>query len=239
MLWRIDSNSAKDYEQRLSLLLKNGLMAIAIVLLILAVFLEIRLAFWVMMGMTISFVGSLLFLPRFGVSINMISMFAFLVALGIVVDDAIVVGENVYEYRQKGLDHMSAAIKGAREIAMPVTFSIITTIVAFVPLLFMPGTMGKFWWPLPVVVITVLAISLLEALFILPAHLAHISSTPHTGPVVVCMSGSSLSLAASVALSKPYRPFLDRCLRHRYITLAQASPCLHRRGLMARAATWA
>ena len=131
-------------------------------------------------GMAISFIGGILVMPVAGISINMISMFAFLVVLGIVVDDAIVVGENVYEYREEGLDHMSAAIKGAREVAMPVTFAILTTIVAFVPLLFMPGTTGKFWWPLPAVVITVLAMSLLEALFILPAHLAHSSSRPRT-----------------------------------------------------------
>jgi multidrug efflux pump subunit AcrB len=221
--WRIDSNRAKDYEQRLSLLLENGLMAIGIVLLILAVFLEIRLAFWVMMGMTISFVGSLLFLPAIGVSINMISMFAFLVVLGIVVDDAIVVGENVYEYRQKGLDHMSAAIRGAREIAMPVTFSIMTTIVAFVPLLFMPGTTGKFWWPLPAVVITVLAISLLEALYILPAHLAHSSSTPHTGPGRRLHAWQqSFAHGFSHFVDTRYRRFLDLCLRHRYITVSAA-----------------
>ncbi len=221
--WRIDSNRAKDYEQRLSLLLENGLMAIGIVLIILAVFLEIRLAFWVMMGMTISFVGSLLFLPAIGVSINMISMFAFLVVLGIVVDDAIVVGENVYEYRQKGLDHMSAAIQGAREIAMPVTFSIMTTIVAFVPLLFMPGTTGKFWWPLPAVVITVLAISLLEALYILPAHLAHSSSTPHTGPGQRLHAWQqSFAHGFSRFVDTRYRRFLDLCLRHRYITVSAA-----------------
>ena len=221
--WRIDSNSAKDYEQRLSLLLKNGFMAIGIVLLILAVFLEMRLAFWVMMGMTISFVGSILFLPLVGVSINMISMFAFLVVLGIVVDDAIVVGENVYEFRQKGMGHMAAAIKGAREIATPVTFSIITTIVAFVPLLFMPGTTGKFWAPLPAVVIIVLAISLLEALYILPAHLAHSSSEPHTGfGRRIHAWQQSFSHAFSRFVDTHYRRFLDVCLRHRYITLTSA-----------------
>lgn len=221
--WRIDSNRAKDYEQRLSLLLKNGFMAILIVLVILAIFLEIRLAFWVMMGMTISFVGGILFLPLAGVSINMISMFAFLVVLGIVVDDAIVVGENVYEYRQEGLSFMEAAIKGAQEIAAPVTFSIITTIVAFIPLLFMPGTTGKFWWPLPAVVITVLIISLLEALFILPAHLAHSSDKSRT------RVGQRLhdwqqkfARAFSHFVNTRYRRFLDLCLRHRYITLSSA-----------------
>jgi len=221
--WRVDNDRARDYQQRLSLLLENGAMAIGIVLIILAVFLEVRLAFWVMMGMTISFVGSLLFLPPIGVSINMISMFAFLVVLGIVVDDAIVVGENVYEYRQEGLDHMSAAIRGAREIAMPVVFSILTTIVAFVPLLFMPGTMGKFWWPLPAVVITVLAISLLEALYILPAHLAHSSSRPRTA-AGTRLHGLQQRFAAGFArfVDTRYRAFLDLCLRHRYITISAA-----------------
>ena len=221
--WRIDSNSAKDYEQRLSLLLKNGFMAIGVVLLILAVFLEIRLAFWVMMGMTISFVGSILLLPMAGVSINMISMFAFLVVLGIVVDDAIVVGENVYEFRQKGMGNKAAAIKGAREIAKPVTFSIITTIVAFVPLLFMPGTTGKFWAPLPAVVIIVLAISLLEALYILPAHLAHSSSQPHTGfGRRIHAWQQTFSNGFSHFVDTRYRRLLDLCLRHRYITLSAA-----------------
>jgi multidrug efflux pump subunit AcrB len=221
--WRIDSNSAKDYEQRLSLLLNNGFMAIGIVLVILAIFLEIRLAFWVMMGMTISFVGSLLLLPVVGVSINMISMFAFMVVLGIVVDDAIVVGENVYEYRQEGLDHMAAAIRGAQEIATPVTFSILTTIVAFVPLLYMPGTTGKFWWPLPAVVITVLAISLLEALYILPAHLAHSSSRARTRLGHRLHEWQqSFARGFSHFVNTRYRSFLDVCLTHRYITLSVA-----------------
>jgi multidrug efflux pump subunit AcrB len=221
--WRIDSNSAKGFEQRLSLLLNNGFMAIGIVLVILAIFLEIRLAFWVMMGMTISFVGSLLLLPVVGVSINMISMFAFMVVLGIVVDDAIVVGENVYEYRQEGLDHMSAAIRGAREIATPVTFSILTTIVAFVPLLYMPGTTGKFWWPLPAVVITVLAISLLEALYILPAHLAHSSSTARTRVGHRLHEWQqSFARGFSHFVDTHYRRFLDLCLTHRYVTLSAA-----------------
>lgn len=221
--WRIDNDQAKDYGQRLSLLLKNGFMATIIVLLILSVFLEIRLAFWVMMGMTISFVGGILFLPAVGVSINMISMFAFLVVLGIVVDDAIVVGENVYEYRQEGLDHMSAAIRGAREIAKPVTFSILTTIVAFIPLLFIPGVLGKFWWPLPAVVITVLAISLIEALYILPAHLAHSSSKTRTGlGLKLHQLQQRFAQGFSRFVDTRYRHLLDRCLQYRYITISAA-----------------
>ncbi len=219
--WRINSSRAKDYGQRLSLLLENGGMAIMIVLLILAVFLEVRLAFWVMMGMTISFIGGLMLMPLADVSLNMISMFAFLVVLGIVVDDAIVVGENVYEYRQQGMDFLSASIRGTREIATPVTFSILTTIVAFVPLMFIPGTTGKFWWPLPVVVIIVLAVSLLEAFYILPAHLAHSSSKPRTrmGDRMHRIQ-QAFSLGFKRFVDTYYHRFLDLCLRHRYVSIS-------------------
>ena len=221
--YRIDSNRADDYQERLSLLLENGLLALVIVLFILAVFLEFRLAFWVMMGMSISFVGGMLFLPVIGVSINMISMFAFLVVLGIVVDDAIVVGENIYENRQQGMDFLPAAIAGAGEMAGPVTFSILTNMVAFVPLLFVPGVMGKFWWPLPAVVMTVLAVSLMEALFILPAHLGHVSKK--RGFAVSRRLGAwqqAFARGFNRFVDRYYRVFLNGCLHHRYITLSAA-----------------
>ena len=221
--YRIDSNRAEDFNDRLFLLLDNGWMAIIIVMVILSLFLEYRLAFWIMMGMTISFVGGILFLPMIGVSINMISMFAFLVVLGIVVDDAIVVGENIYEYRQQGMDGLSAAIKGAQDIAAPVTFTILTTIVAFLPVMFMPGTTGLFWWPLPAVVITVLLISLVEALFILPAHLAH-SKPPSSGKATSRAGKVKAKFAQSLDgfVVNRYKPFLSRCLKHRYLTLLSA-----------------
>ena len=223
--WRVDNNAAEEYSQRLSLLVENGLMAVVIVLAILALFLELRLAFWVMMGMTASFIGALLFLPAVGVSINMISLFAFLVALGIVVDDAIVVGENIYQYRQEGMGFMEAAVRGAREIAWPVTFSILTNIIAFIPLLFMPGETGMFWWPLPAVVITVLSISLLEALFILPAHLGH-ARAGSSGRTGIGHHLHSLQQRFSAAFNRfvdtRYRAFLEMCLRHRYITQTAA-----------------
>lgn len=133
-----------------------------------------------MTGMIVSFIGGLLVLPMVGVSINMISMFGFLVVLGVVVDDAIVVGENVYETRQKVRDPLRAAIVGATDVSRPVIFSILTTVVAFVPLLFIPGTMGKYWWPMPVVVIVILLVSLVEALLVLPAHLGHVSDRKRT-----------------------------------------------------------
>ena len=221
--FRIDSNQAEDYRKRLSLLTENGLLAIIIVLLILTLFLEYRLAFWVMMGMAISFIGGIIFLPLFGISINMISMFGFLVVLGIVVDDAIVVGENVFEYRNKGLSNIDAAIEATRDVSKPVIFSIITTIIAFVPLLFMPGETGKFWWPLPAVVIIILAVSLFEALFILPSHLANISDKKSKGWVKK-LEGWQASFARKFQrfVHNYYRPFLDYCLKFRYITLTTA-----------------
>ena len=221
--WRIDGNAAKDYKERLSLLIENGLMALVIVLLILAVFLELRLAFWVMMGMTISFIGGIILLPVVGVSINMISMFAFMVVLGIVVDDAIVVGENIYEHRQQGKSFMAAAIDGTREVSSPVIFSILTTVIAFVPLLFMPGTTGKFWWPLPAVVIIVLIVSLFEALYILPAHLGHTREGGRTKIGKVLHSWQqAFARGFDRLVDKYYRSFLDATLRYRYVTVSLA-----------------
>lgn len=220
---RISGNRADDYRERLSLLTENGLMAIVIVLFILTLFLEYRLAFWVMMGMTISFVGGIIFLPVIDVSVNMISMFGFLVVLGIVVDDAIVVGENIYEYRQKGYSFMEAAIAGTKDVSRPVIFSILTTIVAFMPLLFMPGTTGKYWWPLPAVVIVVLAVSLFEALFILPSHVAH---KPKKNPLNIVKKlewvQGKVEKVFNAFIDKLYRPFLSTCLSNRYVTLTGA-----------------
>lgn len=220
--YRIDSNDAENFEDRLDLLLSNGALAVIIVLGILGIFLEYKLAFWIMMGMTISFVGGMLFLPVVDVSINMISMFAFLVVLGIVVDDAIVVGENIHEYRQKEPNHLLAAIQGARDVATPVTFTILTTIVAFIPILFIPGTTGKFWWPFPVVVIIVLLLSLFEALFILPAHLAHQAKNNSRLGRSLHQRQQKVAGALNRWIQHRYRPFIDRCLRHRYITITAA-----------------
>lgn len=221
--YRIDSNRAEDYRERLSLLTENALLAVVIVLVILALFLELKLAFWVMMGMTISFIGGIGFLPLFDISINMISMFGFLVVLGIVVDDAIVVGENIYEHRKQGESFLSAAISGVKEVAKPVTFSILTNIIAFIPLLFIPGTTGKFWWPLPAVVIIVLVVSLLEALFILPAHLGHVNKNKSFGfmqRLEKWQKGFTRKFDHFV--DKYYRPFLELSLKHRYITISTA-----------------
>ena len=172
------SDRSEIYAGRMGLLIKNGKLGLILVLVVLGLFLDLRLAFWVTMGIPISFLGAMLFLPTTDVSINMMSLFAFILTLGIVVDDAIVVGEAIYKHRQEGMPPLPAAIAGVREVAMPVVFSVLTTIVAFAPLLFLPGVMGKFSLAIPVVVILVLFLSLVESLFVLPAHLAHLKQKP-------------------------------------------------------------
>ncbi|WDQ17202.1 efflux RND transporter permease subunit [Rhodopirellula sp. P2] len=223
--WRIDSNNAEEFRRRLMLVAENAAMAVVIVLVILSLFLEFRLAFWVMTGMAISFIGGVLLLPVAGVSINMISLFGFLVVLGIVVDDAVVVGENVYEKRQTLQDHEAAAVQGTQEVSGPVTFSILTNIVAFVPLLFIPGETGKFWGPLPIVVIIVLSLSLVESLFILPAHLAHARDAGRKRNGIggrLHHAQQRFSQAFNRLVEFFYRPILTISLRHRYVTASLA-----------------
>ena len=210
------------YRQRLDLLLRNGYLGLVLVLILLGLFLEPRLAFWVTMGIPISFLGSLWFLPALGVSINMMSMFAFIVALGIVVDDAIVVGENVYKYRQEGYTYLKASIKGTREVVQPVTFSILTNIVTFMPLLFVPGIPGKIFLAIPIVVITSISISLMESVFVLPAHLGH--QRPRRGGRGLMAWFERLQQRFSTGFSRMveriYGPCLVLALRNRYVTVS-------------------
>ena len=219
--WHINNDMSEVYQQRLELLLKNAFMGLALVLVVLGLFLELKLAFWVTMGIPTAFLGSLLFLPAVGVSINMISMFAFIVALGIVVDDAIVAGENIHEYQQQGMGFAKAAVLGARDVATPITFSILTNVVAFLPLSFIPGTMGKIWKVIPLVVITVFLISWVESLLILPGHLAHIKRRP-AGASPTRLQRWQQEFTDQVArfIKRVYGPFLDLCLRWQSLTVA-------------------
>ena len=171
--YSIWNDSSEIYKDRIDLLLRNALMGLVLVFIILGLLLEPGLAFWVTMGIPTSFLGAFLLIPGFDISINMISLFAFIVSLGLVVDDAIVVGENIYQYREKGLGHLEAAIQGAKDIAAPVTFSVLTSCAAFSPMFFVPGISGKFFMNIPAIVVAVLAISLIESVFVLPAHLSH------------------------------------------------------------------
>ncbi|UCF91264.1 MAG: efflux RND transporter permease subunit [Desulfobacterales bacterium] len=209
------------YRQRMDLMLRNGYLGLGLVFILLAIFLEARLAFWVSLGIPISILGSFLFLPLWDLSINIMSMFAFIITLGIVVDDAIVVGENIYHYQQNGLPWYEAAVRGAREIAMPVTFSVLTNMVAFMPMLFVPGFMGKVFRQVPLVVISVFTVSLIESLLVLPAHIGHQKQHAPAGAfgwIVARQQQFSHFFARMVQTQ--YGPLLDLALRFRYITLS-------------------
>jgi len=214
---------SKIYAARVDLLLRNSAMGLVLVFITLAFFLELRLAFWVMMGIPIAFLGSFLFLPALGVSLNMISLFAFIIALGIVVDDAIVIGENIYHYRQEGYPPIEAAIRGARDMAKPVTFSILTNIATFMPLFFIPGITGKMFAMIPMVVIVVFLLSLAESLFILPNHLGHLKPMSRQGfQMWLHKKQQIFSHAFREWVVNRYGPFLDFVLRQRYLTISIA-----------------
>ena len=217
------SDFADIYAQRADLMTRNGAMGLVLVLIFLGLFLEIRLAFWVMLGIPISFMGALLFMPVLGISLNMVTMFAFILALGIVVDDAIVVGENVYHYRQKGDSFIAAAIKGAKEVGSPVGFSILTNVVAFIPLFFLPGRMGKILGFLPIVIILAFLISWAECLFILPAHLAHTSKKEKKGFFKLLHNFQQRFSDWFIRMVHSYyRPFITFALKWRYIVALSA-----------------
>ncbi|HKK97738.1 MAG TPA: efflux RND transporter permease subunit [Marivita sp.] len=171
--WR---NEADSLQGRIDLLTKNAAIGAGLIIILLTLFLDLRIAFWVSAGIAISFVGAFGLMLIFGVTINQLSLFGFILALGIVVDDAIVVGESIYARRVAGDQGRDAAKAGATRMSAPVFFAVATTIAAFVPLLFLPGTSGSFIAPVAAVVIMVLAMSLLESFFILPQHLSHLST---------------------------------------------------------------
>lgn len=208
-------DDAELYRQRLGLLLKNAVIGLALVFILLGIFLEYRLAFWVTMGIPTAFLGAMIFLPTFGVSINMVSMFAFIISLGIVVDDAIIAGENIYENLAKGHSRIEAAILGAKEVAMPLSFAILTNIVAFMPLFFLPGGMGKIMMVIPAVVVMCFVISWLEALFILPAHIAHLKSRPDSelGQKLDDVQ-AKVDRKLVFMIHNFYRPLLNRVVDH-------------------------
>jgi len=210
-------------DSRLSLLKTNAFLGLCLVFLILGLFLRARLAIWVMMGIPISFFGAMLVLPSFGISISMLSLFAFILALGILVDDAIVVGENIFEHRQQGKPYLQAAVDGTLEVAVPVTFSIATTIVAFLPLTAISGMMGKFIKAIPIVVISLLVVSLVESLFILPAHLSMLrkrkSQEDDNGGLLHRIQ-DTLNHKFKEFTTVHYKHALEICLRNRYVTIA-------------------
>ncbi|MFQ5701105.1 MAG: efflux RND transporter permease subunit [Acidobacteriota bacterium] len=216
-------DSSKVLRDRLDLLVRNGRTGFILVFIILALFLRFRLAFWVSLGIPISFLGAFWMMPALGVSINLISLFAFIVVLGIVVDDAIVVGENVFTHRQRHRQGLRGAIEGAQEVALPVVFAVLTTVAVFVPLLSVPGTIGEVMGVIPLIVIPCLLFSLTEAMLILPSHLSHMprrAIADRPGP----WRRFQARFASGIdhIINHVYRPLLESSLRWRYLTLSLA-----------------
>jgi multidrug efflux pump subunit AcrB len=217
------SDASERLEERMQLLMKNAAIGLLLVLVSLALFLKIRIAFWVAVGIPVSFLGAFLILQATGQSINMVSLFALIITLGMVVDDAIIVGENTFSKIQQGLSRKQAAVEGVREMALPVTFSILTTFAAFFPLFFVPGIMGKIFFVVPIVVVSVLFFSLVESFFIMPSHLSHGKEKP-PGRTLQWIEKRRVRFAEWLErfIEKAYRPGLSWVLRHRYIALSIA-----------------
>jgi multidrug efflux pump subunit AcrB len=216
-------DSSRLVRDRIDLLLKNGGYGLLLVFLSLWMFLELRLSFWVTVGIAVSLSGALAIMAVSGQSINLISLFALIMVLGIIVDDAIVVGEAIYVRRENGAGAQEAAILGVREVAWPVLTAVLTSILAFTPLFFVSGIMGKFIGVLPGPVIAALFISLFEALIILPVHLRHLP-IPHSGKrSPFNIMGHVRDLVGRVTdyfIEFMYCPFVDFCIRWRYATMA-------------------
>ena len=170
-LWNDDSHI---YSERAGLLIKNGILGLLLVFIALTLFLEIRLAVWVVVGLALSGIGALAVMLIFGLSLSSISLFTFVLAIGIVVDDAIVVAEHIHYERKQGIPGFIAAVRGTRRIKTLLIFAVLTSVAAFTPLLFLPGGIGDIMRPVPIVLIAMLMISLIESLLILPNHLSHL-----------------------------------------------------------------
>ncbi len=222
----IQSNYADDFAERGQLLMNNALLGIVLVFLCLALFLQPKLALWVSLGIPTAILGSFLFLNPYGSSVNMVTMFAFILTLGIVVDDAIVVGENIHIWRRKGYNRAEAAVLGTKEIVAPVVFSILTNIVAFLPIMFLPGTMGKTYQAIVPVIVCVFICSLVESLFVLPCHLAH-EKPPKNNSFFFKISALQRRFSSKFTekVEKFYGPMLYKIFENKYI-IVTACFCL-------------
>ncbi|MBI2423121.1 MAG: efflux RND transporter permease subunit [Candidatus Hydrogenedentes bacterium] len=228
-IWADDSNLLR---QRISLLVNNGITGLLLVFVLLWLFLDIRLSFWVSMGMPISISGALVILWSLGATINMISLFGLIMVLGVIVDDAIVMGEAIYTARKNGAGPLEAAVDGASEVGMPVIASLTTTVMAFIPLFFVDGLMGRFIAILPTVVVSCLTISLLECMFCFPAHLNNLPAPEELAErrrnrsTVVGRLGDRIHGFTNHGMEwfveHVYEPFLTRVLRFRYISFCIA-----------------
>ncbi len=227
-------DSSHYLQGRLDLMTDNMVMGALLVLISLTIFLEFRVAFWVMMGIPICFLGALALLPMpwFDVSINMISLFGFILVLGILVDDAIIIGESAYSEIEKHGKSEQSVIRGALKVATPATFGVLTTVAAFVPMLLVGGAQSGIWGSIAWVVVLCLMLSIFESKFILPAHLVRMDTKPwdprpgglyalgRFGSETLRKVREATTLRMKHFIEFKYRPVLQLCLTYRYITVA-------------------
>jgi multidrug efflux pump subunit AcrB len=216
--------------ERTKLLTENAMMGMALVLIFLSLFLNTRLAFWVAFGLPISFLGMFIFAGYFDVTINVLSLFGMIIVIGILVDDGIVIAENIYQHYEKGKTPVQAAIDGTMEVLPPIVSAIITTILAFSIFLFLDGRIGEFFGEVSVIVILTLAVSLIEALIILPAHLAHskamqpVDNKPKKGIAKVFSKLRVINRSGDRAMAwlrdKMYSPTLHFALKYKLLTFS-------------------
>lgn len=207
---------------RLNTLLSSAVQGGLLVVILLTLFLRPAVAFWVTLGIPVSFLGCFIVLPWLGMSINLVSLFAFILVLGIVVDDAIVTGENIYTHARRGVPGEQAAVQGTLEVATPVTFGVLTTALAFLPLAMVGGVRGQIFANIPAVVVPVLLFSLIESKFVLPAHLKHLKARGEGEQKIGILSKIQQSVADGFEslIEQVYKPVLSLALRWRYATIS-------------------
>ncbi len=235
----LHTDLSRFIEGRLDLMTRNGASGLLLVVISLICFLNWRVALWAAIGLPVSFLGTFILMWVFGVTFNLLSMFGLIIVLGIIVDDAIVIGENIFRHVEEGEEPKEAAVNGAEEVMWPVTIAIATTIAAFAPLLFIQGQIGDFMGQLPIVVLAALSVSLIEALLILPAHLAHLPSAREREQRAALQSESAGMLRRFGMRIDRFRErlvqgtvvawyvrFLRVALKWRYVTLCTATGLL-------------
>ena len=224
-------DNARLLKSRIDLLVRNAMTGLVLVFVVLALFMRLRLAFWVTIGIPVSFLGAIATMPLLDVSINMMSLFSFILVLGIVVDDAIVVGENIHATQTRTGERTSAAIRGTYQVLVPVAFGVLTTMAAFSPMLFVPGLMGKISRVFPLIILPTLFFSLVESNFVLPCHLSHYKkprNDKRRSAISRAWNGFFDAFADGLSwiIRRVYRPVLGVALEWRYLTLAVALFCL-------------
>ena len=213
----LSSNDASTYvRDRFSIVTTNGLIGLTLVMIVLTLFLNLRIAFWVALGIPIAILGVIFLLPMFGSFLDSVTMTAMVLVIGIIVDDAIIISESIYQQYENGATPVNAAVQGLEAVLKPVITTILTTVIVFIPLFFMPGMLGKFVYVIPLVIILALCVSLIESTLALPAHLV--------GGLKKINRGDTLNLRQRVfhSLRKMYRVMIEKLLRFRYLLVTVA-----------------